>query len=290
MPVEAVRLAPFMVLSDFLAHEEQLLSRMRVLVAIEQTEIRKLLPQVAGHFVEQRVLAMNDFVVREGQNEVLAEGVEQRKRNFVVHVFAVDGIVREIVERVVHPSHVPFEAETQPAEIGRTGYGGPGSGFFSDGEDTEKFAVRDLVHALEKFDGVKIFAAAELIGNPLAELARIIEIKHGSNGVHAEAVDMVLVEPEQGTRDQIILHFVAAIVVNERAPIGMRALARVGVLVEMAAVKLREAVRVARKMRGRPVENHAEASLVAPVDKFHEIHGRTVAAGGGKVAERLIPP
>src|SRR6266513_2402053 len=47
----------------------------------------------------------------------------------------------------------------------------------------------------------------------------------------------------------------------------MRALARVGVLVEMRAVELGEAVSVTR-----------------------EIRGRTVAAGGSKIAESLVAP
>src|SRR2546429_192471 len=49
--------------------------------------------------------------------------------------------------------------------------------------------------------------------------------------------------------NQIVLHFVAAVVVYQRAPIRMRALARVGVFVQMAAVELSEAMGVARKMR-----------------------------------------
>src|SRR5712664_2972859 len=70
----------------------------------------------------------------------------------------------------------------------------------------------------------------------------------------------------------------------------MRALARVGVLVEMRAVELGEAVSVAREMRGSPIENDAEASLVTAIHKFHEFGGSAVAAGGGKVAEGLVAP
>ena len=33
------------------------------MIGEEQTEIGELLPQVAGHFVEQRVFAVDDFVV-----------------------------------------------------------------------------------------------------------------------------------------------------------------------------------------------------------------------------------
>ena len=46
-------------------------------------------------------------------------------------------------------------------------------------------------------DGVEIFAAAELIGDPFARSAGIVKIEHGGDGVHAEAVDVVFVEPEE---------------------------------------------------------------------------------------------
>src|SRR5437879_2306864 len=108
----------------------------------------------------------------------------------------------------------------------------------------------DFVHALDEVDRVKIFAAAELVGNPLAGYAGIVEIEHGGNGVHAEAVNVVLVQPQKRVGNQIVLNFVAAVVVGERAPIGVRTLARVGVLVEMGAIELREPVGVAGKMRG----------------------------------------
>ena len=50
---------------------------------------------------------------------------------------------------------------------------------------------------LEKVDGFEIFAAAESIGHPLAWFARVVEIEHGSDGVHAQAVDVIFVEPEE---------------------------------------------------------------------------------------------
>src|SRR5438105_5169071 len=147
-----------------------------------------------------------------------------------------------------------------------------------------------FVHALEKLNGLKIFTAAILIGNPLAGFARIIKIEHGSNGVYAEAVDVLLVESKESVGDQIILDLFRTVVVDERAPVRMSALPRVGVPVEMAAVELSEAVRVARKMRRSPVENDADVRLVAAVDKFHEFGGRTVAAGGSEIAQSLVAP
>ena len=92
MPIEAARFAPLIALGKFLAHEEEFLAGMRVLICIEQAEIGELLPHIAGHFVDQRVLAVNDFVMGKGKNKVFAERVDQRKGDFVVFVLAVDRI------------------------------------------------------------------------------------------------------------------------------------------------------------------------------------------------------
>ena len=103
------------------------------------------------------------------------------------------------------------------------------------------------------------------LGYPFAGLARVIEIEHRGDGVHAQPVNVILIGPEKRVREQEILHFVATVIENESAPIGMLAEARIGVLVKMRAVEEREAVRVARKMRGSPIEQYADARLVALV-------------------------
>ncbi len=79
-------------MSEFLAHEQKFFARERVLIGVEQTEIGELLPHITGHFVEERIFAVDDFVVGKGQNEIFAEGVDQGKSDFVVFVLAVDGI------------------------------------------------------------------------------------------------------------------------------------------------------------------------------------------------------
>src|SRR5712664_588226 len=105
----------------------------------------------------------------------------------------MDRVVREVFKRVVHPAHVPFEAEPEAAEVGGTRDGGPGSGFFGDGEDAGEFAVGDFIHALDEIDGGEIFTAAELIGHPFAGFAGVVEIEHGGDGVHAQDVDVIFV-------------------------------------------------------------------------------------------------
>ena len=80
--------------------------------------------------------------------------------------------------------------------------------------------------------------------------ARVIQIQHRCDGVHAQPVDVVLLQPEHRVRDQEGADLVAAVVEDQRAPIAMLALARIGVLVQGGAVEECQAVRVLGKCAG----------------------------------------
>ena len=92
MPIQAVSFAPFLTLGKFLPHEKKFFAGMGVLIREQETEVGKLLPEIAGHFVKERVFSMNDFVVGERKQEILAEGVKERESEIVVLVLAVNGI------------------------------------------------------------------------------------------------------------------------------------------------------------------------------------------------------
>ena len=62
---------------------------------------------------------MHNFVVREGKHEIFIERVEESEGKLILMIHAMDGIVAEVVEHVVHPSHVPFKGESQPSRVGR---------------------------------------------------------------------------------------------------------------------------------------------------------------------------
>ena len=116
-PADAVVVIPLLALADLLPHEQQLLAGMRPHVGQERAHVGELLPLVAGHFVEQRALAVHHLVVRNGQHEILGEGVQQAEGDVVVVILAVDGIVAEVVQHVVHPAHVPLHGEAQAVQV-----------------------------------------------------------------------------------------------------------------------------------------------------------------------------
>ena len=57
----------------------------------QQTQVRELLPFVAGHLVRERALEVHDLVVRQRHDEPLAVLVEHRERELVVMKAAVHG-------------------------------------------------------------------------------------------------------------------------------------------------------------------------------------------------------
>ena len=113
-------------------------------------------------------------------------------------------------------------------------------------------AVRQRVQLLQERDRLEVLAAAEPVRHPLPCLARVVEVQHRRDRVDAQAVDVILLEPEQRVRQQEVADLVAAVVEDQRAPVLVLALPRIGVLVERGAVEARQAVRVLRESGPAP--------------------------------------
>ena len=101
---------------------------------------------------------------------------------------------------------------------------------------------------------------------------------------------MVTVEPGQRAGDEKTAHLVAAVIENERAPVLVRPLAGISMLVKVSAVELGQGEGVAREVRRHPVKDHADAALVQVVDKPREILRRAVPVRGGEEPGHLVTP
>ena len=83
-------------------------------------------------------------------------------------VAAVDRLLADVPQGVVHPAHVPFEAEAEPARVGRVRDAGPGGRFLGDRHDAGRCAVDGLVHAAQEVDRLQVLVAAVAVRDPLA--------------------------------------------------------------------------------------------------------------------------
>ena len=224
MPVEAFVVVPLAPLPELAAHEHELLAGVAVHVAVERAQVRAFLPDVARHLVEHRTLAVHDLVVRERQNEVFGERVEQREGQVVVRPTAVDGIFADVLEHVVHPSHVPLVGEPEAAEMYRPRHARPRRRLFGNRNRSRMLRVRLHVELPQELHRLEVFAAAVLVGQPLPFLPRVVEIQHRRHRVDAESVDVIFVEPEQGAAQEKRAHLVPAVVEDERSPVAVLAL------------------------------------------------------------------
>src|SRR3954470_9245042 len=117
------------------------------------------------------------------------------------------------------------------------------------------------------------------VRNPLAGGPAVVEIEHRGDGIDTQAVDAVAVEPEQRVGDQEIDYFGAAVIVDQRAPVEVAALQRIGVFVERGTVEIAEPMRIVREMSGHPVEPYADPFAMAGIDKGRKVFRRAEPAG-----------
>jgi len=223
---------------------------------------------------------VDDLVVGQRQDEVLAPGVQHAERELVVMVLPVHGLVAQILEHVVHPPHVPLEPEAQTPKVHGARDHGPGGGLLGDGDGAGMRAVDDFVQTLEERDGLQVLAPAEHVRHPLAGLARVVAVDHRGDRVDAQAVGVVALEPEERVADEKIGDLAPSVVEDARAPVRVLALPRVRVLVQMRPVEVGEPVRVPGEVGRHPVEEHADAALVQMVHEGHEVVRATEAPRG----------
>src|SRR6185295_7588982 len=108
------------------------------------------------------------------------------------------------------------------------------------------------------------------------------------NGVYAQAVNMVDVEPEHRAAQEEAANLMPAVVENEAVPVFVDSDSRVGMFVKVGAVEVAERPFVCGKVRGHPVQNHRYSMLVQVIDQVHQVLRSAITAGGREISRRLI--
>ena len=217
------------------------------------------------------------------QDKALRPGVHQPETQLVVMMGAVHRVLLDVMQGVVHPAHVPFVIEPQATLLGRLADARPGRGLFGNHQGARGFKGNHVVQVPQEVDGFQVLATAMAVGHPFTGLARIIAIQHGGHCVHAQAIDVEMLEPVQGRREHETVDLGAAQVVDQRVPVLVKAFQGVGVFVQRGTVKLRQAVGIGGEMRGYPIKDHADIGLMAGIDEPGEVFRRAKARAGGKL-------
>ena len=285
-PLDGLVVAPLNKLADLVAHKVELGTGMRHLVEGQRAQAGKLAPPVARHSADERTLAVYDLVVAERADEVLGKGVHNGEREQAVVAGTPRKIGLHVVQGVVHPAHVPLVVEAQAAVLRRIGHERPRGGLLGHHHHVGVVCLNGAVDLTDKCAGVQVLLGTVLVELLLAGIVNPkVEVQHARHAVHANAVYMEVLEPIQHVGDQEGPDLATGEVELVRAPVGVNL-----VLKQHVAVKGGKAVGVGAKTTGHPVHDHADARLVACIDKVHELLRIAVARRGGVVAGRLVAP
>src|ERR1700730_10440774 len=82
---------------------------------------------------------------------------------------------------------------------------------------------------------------------------------------------MVFFQPEKSVCDQEVTHFAPTKVEDQRAPIAVFSLPRIGVFVKSCSVELSQSKGVLREMARNPVQNDSDTFLVAAIDEMTKL-------------------
>src|SRR6185369_16248100 len=75
----------------------------------------------------------------------------------------------------------------------------PGRGLLGNRLGVGIVAIDGEVELLQELDSVEVLVAAEFVRNPFAGFSSVVEIQHGRDCIYPQSVDVILLEPEQGT-------------------------------------------------------------------------------------------
>ena len=183
-------------------HEQQLLAGRGPLVAEQHPEVCQPLPPVARHPAEEGALAVDHLVVREREHVVLRRAIHRPEREIVGVVAAMHRVPSQVLEGVVHPPHVPLVPEAETPTVDRCGHPRPRRRLLGDHLDVGVAAIQRSVQLLEEAHRTEVLVAAVLVGDPLALGSGVVAVEHRCDRVDPETVDVVLVDPEVGARQQ----------------------------------------------------------------------------------------
>ena len=259
IPVKLSRLTPLLKLSELLSHKKQFLTRVTHHKGISGFQILKFVIVLSGHLVDHRAFQMDNFIMRQYQNVLLAEGIGHGEGHLIMVEFSEIRIQFHILQEIMHPSHVPLKRESETVLFFHiSGYFRPCSRLFSDHHGSFVSSKDQGIQMLEKFNSLQVLVTAIFVCDPLSVFFSIIQVQHGCHCIHTQTVYVELFDPVQSVRDQEILDFVFSIIKDLGTPVRMLSLTRVGMLVDTGSIKLCQSVSIFRKMRRYPVEDDTD--------------------------------
>src|SRR6185437_10372834 len=159
------------------------------------------------------------------------------ERELILVVLPEYRVELEKVQRIVHPAHHPFHAETKSARKGWPADPGPVRCLLRNGLNIGEIAEDGRIEVLYEGDSLQVAVSAIFVRLPGALLPGVVELEHRAYRVHPHPVRMEFVEPEPGIADQERPHLAPAIIKNVTVPVRMESLTHIGILICVGSIE-----------------------------------------------------
>src|SRR5579875_2145085 len=153
-----------------------------------------------------------------------------------------------IFQHIMHPSHVPLERKAEATNVSRARDQRPCRRFLRNSNRPRYLTVDRLVKLAQKIDRLQMLAPTIMIRHPLTGWTHVIQIEHRSHRVNAQAINMILAQPEERAADQKIPDFATPVIEDIRSPFFMLAFAWISIFIEMGAIKIAQRVAIFREV------------------------------------------
>ncbi len=259
IPTQLLVFVPFAELCQLISHEIEHLARMGAHIQIQQAGLLEFLLVVAPHLVDDGVLAVYDFVMRQRQNKNVVVEIRHREHQRVAGMVSVIWMHGEILKGIVHPTEIPFIVEAETAILRRC-------------RDLE--VIRRIfrhehnvrVGLLEIKIGIFEEPNAGIVDRCVGIAVFEDELGYG---IVAQTVNMIVVDPEVQRGFHKRQDMRLGVIKQHGAPFRVP---QIFVLrfIDKPAVKLMQTKEVRHKVQRHDVENDADVCLMAAVNQLHQ--------------------
>ena len=153
----------------------------------------------------------------------------------------------------MHPAHIPFQREVQPAIFCLAGDHRPCGRLLCNHDRSMIAPGNQCIDMFEKLNRFEIFILTVFICDPLAIFLAIIQIEHRCDSIHTQSVYMIMLNPHERTANQEVLHFIFAIIKDLCSPVRMLSHTGIRIFIQTGTVKIRQSMRITGKVCRHPV-------------------------------------
>ena len=214
--------APFNKLCNLVAHKVKLSARVSHLMKRQGSHACKLSPPVPWHALNKAALTVDNLIVAEWQHKVLIELIHAGEGQKTMVTWSIREVRLAIMQRIIHPTHVPLKVKAKSPNLGRIGNQRPCCGLFCNHQNIGMFFLSSLVAETQESACIQIFLCALMVKALLRRIVDTkIQIQHATDTVNTNAISVIVLQPHEQVRNKEASNLTTSKIKLKSSPVRM---------------------------------------------------------------------